>query len=63
LSTAGRRLDFQGNPTLTAWSPAVPVSPEPALQVEIDTEGRITRRSGSLGSIDPALVSALRQAT
>ncbi len=29
----------------------------------LDTEGRITKRSGSLGSIDPTLVSALRQAT
>jgi protein SCO1/2 len=29
----------------------------------LDTHGRITKRSGSLGAVDPALVTALRQAT
>jgi protein SCO1/2 len=29
----------------------------------LDAQGRITRRSGSLGAVDPALVTALRQAT
>lgn len=29
----------------------------------LDTQGRITQRSGSLGAVDPALVTALRQAT
>ena len=29
----------------------------------LDAQGRITRRSGSLGTVDPALVTALRQAT
>lgn len=28
----------------------------------LDAQGRITQRSGSLGAVDPALVSALRQA-
>jgi protein SCO1/2 len=29
----------------------------------LDAQGRITKRSGSLGAVDPALVTALRQAT
>jgi protein SCO1/2 len=29
----------------------------------LDTQGRITQRSGSLGAVDPALVTALRQVT